>query len=226
VELFILAAVVALGVAIYKLVAAQKRREAFFLLANKLGFTYSHHDSEGLVHLPFALFREGDGRGVENVLAGTTDDRLVRLFDYWYYDERRDTDGDRHRTYERFSCAMTTLEASGPPLVLKREGFLSRLADHAGFRDIELESEEFNRRYELKCDDRRFAVALIDARMIQWLLDHGQDCRYEVVGNRLLCATGRCAPERLPWVLDQLHAFRDHVPSVVGDLYPHPEVTK
>lgn len=225
-ELFILAALVAIGVGIYKLVAAQKRREAFFRLANRLGFTYSREGPEGIVHLPFALFREGDGRGVENVLAGTVENRPVRLFDYWYYDEHTDSDGDRHRSYERFSCATTTIAASGPPLVLKREGFLSRLADHAGFRDIELESEEFNRRYELKCDDRRFAVALVDARMIQWLLDHGEECRYEVVGDRLLCATKRCPPDRMPWVLDQLHAFRDHVPSVVGELYPHPEVAQ
>lgn len=213
-------ALVGLGVAIYKFVSTQRRREAFALLAAELGFDYSRHDPFGLVHLPFSLFAEGDGRGVENVLAGERDDRPVKLFDYWYYDEHRDQDGDVQRTYHRFSCALTVIPASCPPLAVEPEGLWSRLKDHLGFRDVEMESEEFNRRFEVQGEDRRLATALLAPAMMEWLMAHADDCRYEVLGNQLLCASSRRRPEDLTWLLGQLEGFRIRVPSVVAELYP------
>ena len=41
----------------------------------------------------------------------------------------------------------------------------------AGLQRIEFELDEFNRRFEVRSDDRRLASAVIDQRMIGWLLE-------------------------------------------------------
>ncbi|MDQ4107653.1 MAG: hypothetical protein M3138_02450 [Actinomycetota bacterium] len=84
-----------------------------------------------------------------------------------------------------------------PNLSIVPEGFGSRLARSVGrrladaltFRDIEFESEAFNRRFTVKGPDERFATAFCDARMMDWLLRHGEGYAFKVVGDRLLCWT-------------------------------------
>ncbi len=44
--------------------------------------------------------------------------------------------------------------------------------------DIRTESEEFNRRFEVRSSDRRFALAFVDARMMRWLLDQPPGNRF------------------------------------------------
>jgi len=197
-----------------------KRRQEFFLTATKLGLTYEREDPFGTVDLPFALFGRGDGRGIENVMHGQAAGMRVRLFDYWYYEESHDTKGGTSRSYHRFSCAMTWFEADCPHLTLAHEGILSRLADKLGFRDIEFESEEFNRAWQVSSDDRRFASAFVDARMMEWLLGEGGVGSYEVMGPLLLCSMGRLKPAEHENLLEVLRRFRARVPEVVASLYP------
>src|SRR5262249_37063713 len=73
------------------------RMNAVAALGAKVGFTFSAEDPDFIVSMPFVLFSRGDGRGVENVLSGTHDGIPMRLFDYWYYDETRDSRGGRSR---------------------------------------------------------------------------------------------------------------------------------
>ena len=199
---------------------AAKRREAFLLTATKLGLTYARDDPFNTVDLPFDLFNRGDGRGVENVMHGTAAGMPVRMFDYWYYEQSTDSKGNTSRSYHRFSCAMAWFDADCPHLALGREGFFSRLADKLGFRDIEFESEEFNRAWQVKSEDRRFASAFVDARMMEWLLAEGAICSYEVVGPILMCSMGRLKPEEFENLLEVLRRFHAHIPDVVASLYP------
>ncbi|HZD17621.1 MAG TPA: hypothetical protein VE669_05720, partial [Actinomycetota bacterium] len=50
--------------------AAKKRREAFAAFGASHGLEYTRNDPYNIVTLPFQLFGKGDGRKVENVLAG------------------------------------------------------------------------------------------------------------------------------------------------------------
>jgi hypothetical protein len=211
-------AVIALGIW-WAWQARKKRREAFARLASQVGLTYAAEDPFGLVGLPFTLFGRGEGRGTENVLWGTWQDLDLKCFDYWYYEESTDSEGHRSRNYYRFSCAVTTLEADCHPLTISRENIFTRLADHMGFRDIEFELEEFNRAFQVKCKDRKFANDLVDARMIQWLLQAGEDWSFEVAGPYVLCFSKRRRPEEMIPLLGTLQAFRGKVPGVVYSLY-------
>ncbi len=198
----------------------KKRRKELALAARQLGLSYAPADPFDCLSLPFALLQRGDGRGVENVLWGTWQGMPVRAFDYWYYDEHRDSKGRRSRTYHGFSCAVTEVEAACSPLRLERENLLTRLADHLALRDLEFESEEFNRRFNVTGQDRRFAHAFVDARMMAWLLTVPGELSFEVCGRWLLCYSRRRAPFDLVPLLGTLQGFRERVPRVVFELYP------
>jgi hypothetical protein len=198
----------------------QKRRDALTAVANSLGFRYSPDDPFDTLALPFALFGRGDGQGVENVLWGIAGNLTVRLCDFWYYDESTDSNGSRHRSYHRFSCATTSIDAYVPGITVGRENVLTRLGSALGFDDIEFESEEFNRAFRVKSGQRKFAYDMIDARMMAFLLDASSGCTFELVGSDLLCASDRLRPADLPSLVRVLQDFHAHVPNVVWSLYP------
>lgn len=217
---FILFALVAVGAAYWQWEARKRRIAGFIGLAQRLGLRYAQEDPFGLLTEPFGLFRKGDGRAIEHVLYGTYRDTPIRAFDYWYYEESTDSKGNRSRSYSYFSCVLMPIEAGCFRVSISPESVFSRLADALTFRDIEFESEEFNRAWNVTSDDDRFAHAFVDARMCQWLLANGGPHAFEVVGDRMLVARRRIAPEAYPSMLDTAVAFRGQVPKVVFDLYP------
>ena len=199
--------------------AKKRRREEFFALSVKLGLRYDQGDPLNTVDLPFDLFQRGDRRGVENTLYGETGEMRVRLFDYYFVETHSDGKGTSSTTYP-FSCALGEIDADCPHFVLEKEGFLSSLARGLGFRDIETESEEFNRAFKVSSDDRRFAFAMLDPRMMAWLMDEGGIAQYEVMGPLVLCYVKRIKPPEYENLLEVLRRFRTHVPDVVASLYP------
>lgn len=195
------------------------RQQELAAVAKRLGMQYAADDPFGLDDLPFHLFSLGDGRGCENVLWGTWKGLDLRLFDYWYYEESTDSEGHTSRSYHRFTCAVTPVPVRCAHLTIGRENLFTRLADHIGFRDIEFESEEFNRAFNVKGEDRKFATDLVDARMMEWLLYAGTEWSFETSGSLVLCATGRLSPAELPRVAGCVKGFLEHIPRVVHELY-------
>jgi hypothetical protein len=215
--LFLLGAAAAVWISLY---LKAKRREAFRIFAGRHGFQYAQGDPFDLLGWPFDLFRRGAGRGIENMLWGNWEDQPMQAFDYWYYTESTDSKGRRSRSYRRFSCALVEVPAAFPHLVVAREGILSRLADHLGFEDIEFESPEFNRRYNVKAADRKFAYELLDARMLEWLVEFDQGLSFEILGNRVLAYGPKADPAALLPLIGTASMFRDHIPKVAWNLYP------
>lgn len=217
---FVLIGLAVAGAAYWQWQSRKRRLEGFMALAQRLGLRYSQEDAFGILGEPFGLFRKGDGRGVEHVLDGTYREVPVRAFDYWYFDESTDSKGNRSRSYSRFSCALMPVEAGCFRLSISPENVLTRLADSLTFRDIEFESEAFNRAWNVTSDDAGFAHAFVDARMCAWLLANGAPHAFEVVGDRILVARRRVDPSLYPTMLDAAVGFRAQVPKVVFDLYP------
>lgn len=217
---FLLFALIAAGVAYYGYRRKLERQRAMGALALAHGLDFSIDDPFDTLGEPFSLLRRGDGRGVENVLWGFWHDLEVRAFDYWYYEESSDSKGGRSKTYYRFDCVIALVDALCPQLQITEENLFTRIADAFTFRDIEFESEEFNRRFTVKGADERFASAFCDARMIGWLLAHGDGYSFEVIGERLLCWTRRVAPHQMVHLLGTAKAFREQIPGVVSALYP------
>ena len=214
----------AIAVGVGSWYVAKKRREAFAAFAGAHGLTYSHRDLEGLVDHPFRLFSKGDGRRVENVLAGGWRGNPMKAFDYWYYEESTDSDGNRTKTTYRYTCCLLEIEAAFPPLALTRENVFTRMADGLGFRDIELESPDFNKRFQVKAKDRKFAFSFVDARMMKWLLALGGKEEFEVAGGWLLVFhRGRRKPVEFAPLIETALAFRTQVPRAALSMYGRSE---
>jgi hypothetical protein len=218
--LFVLVGAVIAVVAYLRYQARQTRIRSVAALAQRTGFTFSRDDVDRVVDMPFKLFKQGDGRRVELVISGTHNGLPLRLFDYWYYDDSSDGQGDHSRSYHRFTCGLLTIPAACPPLRLAHEDFMTRLGEHLGLHDVELEYDDFNRRFRVKCGEQKFAFALLDGQMMQWLLESDGFESVEVVGPWILLAGNQVEPAR--WLelgtwLDQFHA---HVPPVVYTTYP------
>jgi hypothetical protein len=203
--------------------AKKKRRLAFQTFASQYGLQYSAEDPFSMLSYAFQLFQRGDGRGVENVVWGAWQGVPVKACDYWYYTESTDSKGHTSRSYRHFSAVVVDVTLAVPPVSIQREGFMTRLADHIGLRDIDFESEQFNRAFNVKAQDREFAFKLVDARMMHWLLST-EDFGFEVVGPWLLVFTGRRKPTELVPVLGTAKGFYEQVPRLVWNEYgiqPH-----
>jgi hypothetical protein len=214
----LVAAVVLL--AYFRLRARRVRIAAVAALAQRIGFTFSVADDEHVGSMPFQLFGRGAGRKVELVVSGTHDRIPMRLFDYTYYDQSSDSQGRQSRTYHLFTCAIATIPAACPRLNLGHENFLTRLGGHIGHRDVELEYDDFNRRFRVKCDDQRFAFSLLDGNMMQWLLSADGFDSVEVDGPWVLLAGPRLDPARWLELANWIDAFVRQIPAVVYSSYP------
>jgi hypothetical protein len=184
-------------------------------LAQRIGFTFSSSDVEHIVALPLPAFSRGEARRVELVISGTHNGVPLRIFDYSY----SGAGSDRSR-YE-FTCALATIDAACPLLVLGHENVLTRLGDDLGLDDVQLEYDAFNRRFRVKCADQKFAFSLLDGGMMEWLLDSGDFESVEVCGPWVLLVR--------PVVRDAgrwldlgtfLEAFVRHIPRTVYSTYP------
>ena len=189
-------------------------------LALAEGLDFATEDPFDTAGQPFSLMQEGEGRGVENVLWGFWHGLEVRVFDYWYYEESSDTEGGSSRSYSRFDCVIALVDASCPQLRIGPENVLTRIASALSFDDIAFESDEFNRAFHVQGRDRRFATALCDARMMDWLLGNALGYSFEVTGDRMLCWTPQGHAEAKLDLLAIAKTFHDRIPPVVASLYP------
>jgi hypothetical protein len=216
---FVVAAIA--GVAyVLQFKARQARVRAVMELAPRIGFTFSNADVDHVVDMPFALFSKGDGRRVELVISGTHNGVPMRMFDYWYYDQTSDGRGGRSRTYHRFTCGLATIPAACPRLRVGHEDFFTRLGDHLGLRDVELEYDDFNRRFRVKCDDQKFAFSILDGKMMQWLLGADSFDSVEVDGPWVLLVRPKLDPEHWLDLGSWLDQFHRQIPPVVYSTFP------
>ena len=218
--IFVLIGLIAIGGVAISYYLKQQRIKALAQSAQRLGLSFSAADTVGCLGFPFALLQKGDGRGTENVMWGTWQGIPLTEFDYWYYEESTDSQGRRSRSYSRFSCAVTEIDAACSALSLARENLFTRLADHVGLHDIEFESDDFNHAFNVKAGDRKFANDLIDARMMTWLLTVDGRFSFEVAGRWVLASSRRLGATELGPLLETVRGFREHVPRVVYELYP------
>jgi hypothetical protein len=221
--LFVAAVCVVLGVALIQWLLRQRRREDLASVAARHGLQHSHLDPFGCTRVAFPLFRKGDGRVAENVVwRDRTDGLQIRGFDFSYYTESQDNAGNVVRSYKHFSCVMAQVDGAWPEVSITREGILEKTLDLVGFGDIELESDEFNRRFALRSPDRRFAVTFVDARMIDFLLSTNAQFAFFVKGRWVLIVSDPVSPELVPALMGVGDAFVEHIPRVVYELWPSP----
>jgi hypothetical protein len=213
----------AIGLVLIPWVLAQRSSESIESVAARNGLEHSAVDPYGCTRVAFSLFRKGDGRVVEDVVWHQRPDGLVtRAFAFSYYVEQEDDFGHVRRQHTRFSCVMAQADGAWPEVSITREGFMEKALDLLGLGDIELESDEFNRRFALRSPDRRFAVTLVDARMIDFLLTTDARFGFFVKGRWILLVSDPVSPPLVPALMRLAETFIEHIPRVVYELWPSP----
>ena len=192
------------------------RRELHQDEARSLGLRSAPGDPLGYFERPFALLgHAATAKDIENTSWGTWRGMDVVVIDYWF---ARSSDPSRN-DYRYYTCAATPVPPAWPNLSIVPEDVGSRLAAAAGRRDVEFELESFNRAFQIRSDDPRFAHALVDARMIAWLQALPPDTGFEISNGTLLCRTPRRPDRDVTWALETMATFLERVPPVIESLF-------
>ncbi|TMD61725.1 MAG: hypothetical protein E6I87_01845 [Chloroflexi bacterium] len=176
---------------------------------------------------PFELFSRGVRQECENLFSGTFAGVKVTGFDFGYVDPDPDrADGtarpaDADTVWQRLTCIVAVVGGSAPHVVISGVGAVGAAVDGATWaawgvqnRAIQFESRDFDRIFEVRSTDPRFAKALIDAELMAWLLATGPRWRWELQREYALCTGGLVAPEDLRRMITTVAAFVRHVPRV------------
>jgi hypothetical protein len=167
----------------------------------------------------FRLFGRGDGSKARNVLRGEWDGTPVKAMDFDYFVARTAWAGYRVKRWRRFSVAVLDLGASIPSVIAERNGAAGLSSDYMGFHDVQLNSDEFNRRFHVTTDDREFAYKFFDLGMLRWLLNQYDLLETEALGRKGMVVFARLEPGEMDRLFEAAVAFKSHIPSLVRRQY-------
>lgn len=164
-------AVATAAVAIWQWQRAQKRREALFVFATTRGWSFAVQDQTLVDRWIGEPFWQGDRRRATNVVRGEVGGRGLIAFDYAYDSTTRTSNGVEKRTTHRYAVVVVSMPDYLPTLQVTPESALHRLGDATGvMNDIELESEDFNRRFRVSAYDPKFASDVLHPRTMEMLV--------------------------------------------------------
>lgn len=211
--LFVLIAVLVLGIGWWA-EQAKRKRAAAFAAANGLRYLAGPASPP---QVPFQQFSIGRARKVRHTFWREGDEFEASVFEYQYT-----TGSGKNSQTHHCTCALFRTGLGAPHLVLDRQGFFRDLLGKLGLRDIQLESPQFNDTWHVSCSDERFAVTVLDPAMMHWLMTLGGSgsVEIELYGDRGLAITSRLPIEQMPSLLGYTHQFVQQIPRVVHELYP------
>ena len=184
-----LVVVVAVCVGAWRVHRRRGRARQLMLLCHRADLEFSPIDPfPDTLWLPFRWLGEGRWSRTENVVwnRGHGDD--VRAFDLLIAEEP--SEEDVPRTIRRSVCAAVALPFSCPKLEIHPRDSFDRVNGAIVGADVDLELGAFNRRFRVRAEDRRFAVAFCDQRMMQALMSLPAGITVAVNEDRLLLRTG------------------------------------
>lgn len=211
--------VVVIVIMVMGAIASRKRREDLAALAAQRGWEYAERDDRWTGAFDGAPFGTGHDRRATNVLTGQYDGRPFVSFDYVYYTTERSTDSEGRTTTRevahRFGVTGLDMGAAFPALRVVPEGMVGRFFGRLTNRDIELESEDFNRAFTVTCPDRKFASDILHPRMMELLLQH-PEAAFRLDGRWILDVEDGTVPlEAIEPRLARVDAIVDQVPDFV-----------
>ena len=191
-------AVIAIGVAIFRayrgiLVRSARRRDLEALAgAHGLKFVEGGRWEPPVQCLHMPLFCYGYGREARDVLAGQVAGQPAMIFEYECC-----TGSGRKPHVQLFHAALLKMPIEAPRLVVRSAHLTDAVAHLLNLEQIEMESEEFNRRYHVLCADRKFAFDICHPVVMAALLDGETVPMLEMDGRFLLMYDGPHPPKDL-----------------------------
>ncbi len=168
---------------------------------------------------PFPLLRRGVDQRVKTVLWRDDDPHAVRVFDYRYFtDIKSDTVPS-----PLFTCATALVNAAWPYLSIRpasgKLGFATRFEEHD---EIDVLDMAFAEAFNVRSSDDRFATALLDVEMRQFLLKYARALDIEFNGAWLFISAEQIPVGLAPNLFGFIDDLIDSVPPVVNSLFEPP----
>jgi hypothetical protein len=227
VTLGFIAATVGLALAVLKVMTGfrtpQRIREIQHT-AKAHGLLYADTDPFSTVRdTPMTLLRRGDEQRVLHTMWDPDDRDGSRVFDLVWAEVYKDRNGREHRRYHQQTCALAPFPVPVTPrLLVVPEGVGTRVATMLGTDDIDVESIAVNRRYAIRCSDRRFALAFVDPRVQGILEGAAGDIAIEVVNGWLLLVCEELAGRDFPAFRRLADDLGRRPPAAVRELFRLP----
>ena len=168
--IFVLAAVLVIGASIWQYQRNKKRSEKLQQYALASRWSYVAEDDSQCQRWQRAPFNEGFDQRARNVMWGKFRGHDMLAFDYSYKTRSTDSKGNTTTQTHRYRICSIALPTYLPYLHVGPENVLTRLGNVMGMQDIELESEDFNRKFRVHAGDPKFAYDVLNPRTLQKLL--------------------------------------------------------
>ncbi len=149
----------------------QRRRQQNASFAASQGWSYLAEDPSLVDWCSTKPFGEGDRQRATEATRGTHRGRNFVVFGYQYDTESTDSKGHTTRMTNYVQIASIEVAGRMPIVRITPESAFSRMAEALGGKDVEVESEEFNRRWRVWSRDARVAHAILVPTMIDRLLE-------------------------------------------------------
>ena len=155
------------GLLIYGIVAAAKRRKELQQWAQSHGLMYSQGKDRSFDNRYsfFKCLQHGRSRYAHNIITGQWGGLEVTCFDYHYK-----TGSGKNESTHTFSGTILRSPIMLKPLRLRREGIFDKIGEFFGVDDIDFESAEFSRKFYVSSPDKKWAYDVIHQRMMEYLL--------------------------------------------------------
>jgi hypothetical protein len=222
--LFGVLAFVVITAAIHSHRAAKQRVAALSALAAHLRWSFDPSEISDYGLDTFDAFTRGHSQSAYNTLRGLMDisggEWTAQAGDFEY--KTTSSNGKTTTTHtHRFSYLLIDTPHLGvPDLTIRREGYFDRVVSFMGFDDIDFESVEFSERFHVKSPNKRFAYAVLDPRMMEFLLEVDPPT-IELRGGRccLLRGDSQWTPDEfaatIAWAREFFARWPRQIPSVL-----------
>lgn len=196
------------------------RARQLMLLCRRADLEFSPIDPfPDTLWLPFRWLGDGRWSRAENVVWNRAEGDGVRAFDLLIEQPSPDEEVPA-RPVRRYACAVVALPFGCPRLEVRPGDAVAQVTDAFTGSDVGLELDAFNRRFRVRSDDRRFAVAFCDQRMMRAMLGLPSGVTIAVNEDRMLLRARGLPPAEVLLLFEAARAMRCAVPAVVADLYP------
>ena len=129
-------------------------------------------------------FGQGHSHQVSNLLTGAVGDLGVTIFDYSYKVTTSDGKSSSTTTYY-VQVISAALPMWLPVFTMRPETFMLQIGEKLGFKEIEFESEEFNKRWFVRGQDSKQIYELLHPQAMERMLNVGP-YRWEFGGNMIV----------------------------------------
>jgi len=164
-------------------------------------------------------FGKGHSRTCANIFGGNLNGSGILVFDYTYKITTSNGKSTTTTTYQHQIVART-VPCLLPRFTMQPENFMLRIGEKLGYREVEFESEEFNKRWFVRGEDTKQIYDLLHPRAMERLLNTDRH-RWDFLGNQIVVvASGHRTAAEIDRLIVDTDEFIALIPSYFRQDHP------